>query len=365
MAHSIVWAGWVWVRVEPARTIFPRRPHPTLRGLGSVAPAGSPPPPPPTPTRRPAAPPAIPSPARGRVAPAAERRFPALVTRAWRTDRTRAAFAVRPVLLRRWRCGAPRTVPPNPPLALSALPFLVCNGRRRRARARLAQGTDPAHPGPFRCSRVRRPCRRQRFCERDAYDSKAPPTACNNAVLCDTADSRAGFWISFLIICCGARPPAEVTGSSLPKASLTLRAILQNTFGYLTWEWAEGIRGYAHPLLIAAGYKLLQICRLDDTELLVQNANNARVGTFALKIYVPMLTQAAVAAVGDWNVYMLAFNLFRNHRIAKFALVLQLTSWWNWFCSTRTLVNSAEACLTAVALARWPWNTSITERGDV
>lgn len=40
-------------------------------------------------------------------------------------------------------------------------------------------------------------------------------------------------------------------------------------YGYLTWEWAHGIRSYVHPLFVAFLYKTLQICGLDKPELLV------------------------------------------------------------------------------------------------
>ncbi len=35
------------------------------------------------------------------------------------------------------------------------------------------------------------------------------------------------------------------------------------TYGYLTWEWQEAIRGYTHPLIFAALYKLLAVLNLD------------------------------------------------------------------------------------------------------
>lgn len=40
-------------------------------------------------------------------------------------------------------------------------------------------------------------------------------------------------------------------------------------YGYLTWEWSQGIRSYVHPLFVAFLYKPLQIFGLDKPELLV------------------------------------------------------------------------------------------------
>lgn len=41
-------------------------------------------------------------------------------------------------------------------------------------------------------------------------------------------------------------------------------------YGVLTWEWAEGIRSFIHPLLYALLYKLLEILSLDNTFFLVR-----------------------------------------------------------------------------------------------
>lgn len=42
------------------------------------------------------------------------------------------------------------------------------------------------------------------------------------------------------------------------------------TYGYETWEWKEGIRGYSYPLLFALIYKLLYLMNYDTTYLLVR-----------------------------------------------------------------------------------------------
>ncbi len=42
------------------------------------------------------------------------------------------------------------------------------------------------------------------------------------------------------------------------------------TYGYETWEWKEGIRGYSYPLLFALMYKLLHLINYDTVYLLVR-----------------------------------------------------------------------------------------------
>ena len=41
------------------------------------------------------------------------------------------------------------------------------------------------------------------------------------------------------------------------------------SYGYLTWEWQQGLRGYLHPLVFATLYKSLQIFGLDTGQTLV------------------------------------------------------------------------------------------------
>lgn len=54
--------------------------------------------------------------------------------------------------------------------------------------------------------------------------------------------------------------------------TLTVNEILNLfiTYGYETWEWKEGIRGYSYPLLFALMYKLLYLMNYDTAYLLVR-----------------------------------------------------------------------------------------------
>ncbi|OXB79971.1 UNVERIFIED_CONTAM: hypothetical protein H355_009786, partial [Colinus virginianus] len=79
-------------------------------------------------------------------------------------------------------------------------------------------------------------------------------------------------------------------------------------YGYLTWEWAHGLRGYPYPLLFACVYKALQMLGKDDVQLL---------------IWVPRLVQAVLAAFADVKLYLLVKHL-ENAETAKYVVSLSL-----------------------------------------
>ncbi|GAA6062630.1 hypothetical protein JCM10212_000292 [Sporobolomyces blumeae] len=146
-------------------------------------------------------------------------------------------------------------------------------------------------------------------------------------------------------------------------------------FGYETWEWrtkaanvavgagaAEnwqewvgvlrdggrgGIRSPLSVLPTALVYGLAKQFGLDDRgEWLVLE---------------PRLLQACVAASTDIAVSRLAGHIL-GPEYTNAALVVSLTSFFNFFTSTRTLSNSTETALTAWALCWWPWQSR--EGGD-
>ncbi|KAF9085481.1 glycosylphosphatidylinositol anchor biosynthesis [Mortierella sp. GBA35] len=123
-------------------------------------------------------------------------------------------------------------------------------------------------------------------------------------------------------------------------------------YGYLTWEWLVGLRSVLHPALFVALYKVFALLGLDDGSLF---------------IYAPRLLQALFAALGDFYTYRFADRLFENQVTANWTLFLTVASWWNFFCSTRTLANSMEAALTIIALYYWPFinSTSGKYRGNL
>ncbi|XP_032218088.1 GPI mannosyltransferase 3 isoform X2 [Nematostella vectensis] len=109
-------------------------------------------------------------------------------------------------------------------------------------------------------------------------------------------------------------------------------------YGYLTWEWKQGLRGYTLPLVYSIAYKVLYILGLDSAEVV---------------IFIPNVIQAVLAAVGDLYLYKLAIKLF-GPQAAKWALLCNLSSWFTFYCVTRTLSNSWETVLTTIALYYWP-----------
>ncbi|NWI09337.1 PIGB mannosyltransferase, partial [Crypturellus soui] len=111
-----------------------------------------------------------------------------------------------------------------------------------------------------------------------------------------------------------------------------------NNYGYLTWEWENGLRGYSYPLLFASIYKVLQLLAKDDVQLL---------------IWVPRLVQALLAAFADVKLYSLVRHL-ENAETAQWVFFCQLCSWFTWYSCTRTLTNTMETLLTSFALSYYP-----------
>eukprot|EP01048_Picozoa_sp_COSAG05_P021833 COSAG05_NODE_4146_length_1653_cov_1.480051_1_plen_199_part_00 len=112
--------------------------------------------------------------------------------------------------------------------------------------------------------------------------------------------------------------------------------------GHLTWEWAPDtqLRGYTHPLIFAALYRLLSLTGLDRS--------------VSVMVYAPRILQALCAALCDLAVYQLAMRWFDEHT-AQNALVCSLVAWFNFYCSVRPFSNCAETTLTAVSLVWWPF----------
>ena len=112
-------------------------------------------------------------------------------------------------------------------------------------------------------------------------------------------------------------------------------------YGYLTWEWKEGLRGWTSPLTIAASYKLLAVFGLDSAKALIVS---------------PRLVQSFFAAFGDLFLYKLAVKRF-DHQTGGWTLICHLMSWFTFYSVTRTLTNSLETVLITIALYYWPYDT--------
>ena len=66
------------------------------------------------------------------------------------------------------------------------------------------------------------------------------------------------------------------SASLCPQNPVKLHAVeflldLIFTYGYLTWEWRKGIRGYTYPAMFAAVHKLLSLIKLDFGPVLVSS----------------------------------------------------------------------------------------------
>ncbi|RCI16936.1 hypothetical protein L249_2985 [Ophiocordyceps polyrhachis-furcata BCC 54312] len=117
---------------------------------------------------------------------------------------------------------------------------------------------------------------------------------------------------------------------------------------WLTWEWHHQLRSSLHPLVFALAYKLA-----DVLSSWLPGGVTVRAATI---MAAPKLVQAVFAALGDWYTWKLAVDIYGPDSNSSLAvLVLQLSSPWQWYVSTRTFSNSAETTLTAMALYYWPW----------
>ncbi|BFZ63935.1 glycosylphosphatidylinositol anchor biosynthesis [Saitoella coloradoensis] len=119
-------------------------------------------------------------------------------------------------------------------------------------------------------------------------------------------------------------------------------------YGYITWEWDEGIRNPLHPAIFAALYKVLDIFRIDTPDVVV---------------VAPKVLQGVFAAVGDLYTFGLGRMMF-GERVGRWTLFCTVTSSWNCFSYTRTFSNSLETVLTACAMYHWPSSQSTKTGGS-
>ncbi|KAH7107666.1 Alg9-like mannosyltransferase family-domain-containing protein [Auriculariales sp. MPI-PUGE-AT-0066] len=110
-------------------------------------------------------------------------------------------------------------------------------------------------------------------------------------------------------------------------------------YGHFTWEWLAQvpIRSVAFPLLYSPAFYIVKWFHLDDTPFL---------------IILPKIIAGLLAALADVAVYDLAVIVW-GRRYANTALFLSWSSFFNALALTRTLSNSVETTITAVALKYW------------
>ncbi|XP_075905542.1 GPI alpha-1,2-mannosyltransferase 3 [Nelusetta ayraudi] len=109
-------------------------------------------------------------------------------------------------------------------------------------------------------------------------------------------------------------------------------------YGYLTWEWKAGLRGYTYPLLFAVIFKTLHLINCDSVHLL---------------IWLPRIFQSLLAAFADVKFFSFVRSL-EGRDTATWTFFCHLCSWFSWYCCTRTLTNSMETTLTCLALIYFP-----------
>uniref|UniRef100_T1JBD9 Mannosyltransferase n=1 Tax=Strigamia maritima TaxID=126957 RepID=T1JBD9_STRMM len=111
-------------------------------------------------------------------------------------------------------------------------------------------------------------------------------------------------------------------------------ADLNQIYGKITWEWKEGIRSSAYPLFIAVFYKILAFFDLDNVRLL---------------IYTPRLIQAVISAIGYLHTCKIASILYGEGAVLWTAGTLS-SSWFLFYCTSRTIHNTIETALIIIAL---------------
>ncbi|XP_078600609.1 GPI alpha-1,2-mannosyltransferase 3-like [Branchiostoma floridae x Branchiostoma japonicum] len=119
-------------------------------------------------------------------------------------------------------------------------------------------------------------------------------------------------------------------------------------YGYLTWEWQAGLRGFTYPLVFAALYKGLAVFRLDSVTLLV---------------LLPRLLQGLFTALCDLYLFKVTRKL-HGKGVAQWTLLCQILSWFMFYCGPRTLTNSMETVLTTAALYYYPWPQEASTTGS-
>lgn len=152
---------------------------------------------------------------------------------------------------------------------------------------------------------------------------------------CTAVSVRLLHWLALSI---GRTPRGPAAHSSASSSWNPSRRDAGCSYGFLTWEWAAGLRSYVHPLLFTPLLALLKVTSLDHPRV-VQLA--------------PRLTQAALALGHDAAFAAFQRAHFREALLPS-ALAAATLSWFNNFAHSRTFSNSLESTLHLCCLALWP-----------
>ncbi|XP_078377243.1 GPI alpha-1,2-mannosyltransferase 3-like isoform X2 [Oculina patagonica] len=190
---------------------------------------------------------------------------------------------------------------------------------------------------------------RRKQASSDEFISDQPPSSEQSEVTCESPNVSEWFLLAALLL-------FRIFNAFLVRTFFVPDEFWQGPevahrivfgYGYLTWEWKQGLRGWTFPLIFATSYKFLALFGVDTAKLLV---------------VVPRLVQACFAACGDLFLYKLAVKKF-GFQTGKFTLICYLTSWFTFYSVTRTLTNSLETILTTIALYYWPLDSK-NDNGD-
>lgn len=155
------------------------------------------------------------------------------------------------------------------------------------------------------------------------------------------------FSVAFRLINCFLVQTSFVPDEYWQSLEVSHRMVFN--YGYLTWEWKEGIRGFTYPLFFAFIYKILYFINYDTVYLL---------------IWIPRIIQALFAAFADVKFFFLIRTL-ESRDVAKWTFFCHMCSWFSWYCCTRTLTNSMETTITCLALSYYPLPGSKTHNSKI
>ncbi|CUM62805.1 uncharacterized protein PRCAT00000363001 [Priceomyces carsonii] len=111
-------------------------------------------------------------------------------------------------------------------------------------------------------------------------------------------------------------------------------------YGYLTWEWREGLRSSIHPIIYSLGYHMLSSFS-DNPEAV---------------IIAPKVIGALQATIAEYYLYRFVQSVSKNECLSKLTLAFSLVSPFNWYFITRSFSNNLEMVFTVIGLTYWPWN---------
>ncbi|KAI9564959.1 hypothetical protein GHT06_008700 [Daphnia sinensis] len=117
--------------------------------------------------------------------------------------------------------------------------------------------------------------------------------------------------------------------------SLEVSHRLSFGYGYLTWEWFEGIRSIIYPAVFVIPYKVLAYLSLDSQQAL---------------IYVPRVIQALFSVWAEWNFVKGIKNVLNRPQVSWFML-LELGNHFLYYVTSRTLANTVEMNLVLLGIS--------------